>query len=70
MFKVVSPIYFSIFEKTYKTLIMKNLKAITLLFLGLVLVACSSDDDSGDEGPSNCEGAIENLATALTNYII
>lgn len=32
---------------------MKNLKAIMLLFLGLVLVSCSSDDDSGSTSPVN-----------------
>jgi hypothetical protein len=30
---------------------MKNLRAITLLFLGLVLVSCSSDDDGGGTAP-------------------
>lgn len=65
---VASHTYFYIFGKTYKTIIMKNLKAITLFFLGLVLVACSSDDDSGDDGPSSCDTAIENLDTAFTDY--
>jgi len=32
---------------------MKNLKAIMLLFLGLVLISCSSDDDSGSTPPVN-----------------
>ena len=32
---------------------MKNLKALMLFFLGLVLVSCSSDDDSGSTAPLN-----------------